>query len=141
MLRNVCAAARLLAFVGFALVAAHPAMAQVDRGNIVGTVTDPSGARISGAQITITHRGTGQTIHFTTDDEGNYNANLLKIGTYSVSATRQGFQTTGAVRRGCSGQPERAGRHDADARVRIRKSRGDGRCPAAANGILFPGHS
>src|SRR5208337_3285572 len=45
-------------------------------------------------QITITNRETGQAVHLTTDGEGNYNANLLKIGTYSVSATKQGFETT-----------------------------------------------
>ena len=69
-------------------------MAQVDRGAIVGAVTDPSGARVSDAQITIANRETGQASHLTTDGEGNYNANLLKIGTYSVSGTKQGFETT-----------------------------------------------
>src|SRR5579885_597560 len=70
------------------------ASAQVDRGQIVGTVSDPSGARISGATVILTSIETGQALHFTTDDEGNYTAKLLKIGTYSVSANKQGFQTT-----------------------------------------------
>ena len=94
MLRTVHAVILLLAFFGLLLITTTPATAQVDRGAIVGTVTDPSGARISNAQITVTNRETGQPVHLTTDDEGNYNANLLKIGTYSVSATRQGFETT-----------------------------------------------
>ncbi len=94
MFRRVYAVVLLSAFFGFLLVATLPAMAQVDRGAIVGTVTDPSGARVSVAQITITNRETGQAVHLTTDGEGNYNANLLKIGTYSVSATKQGFETT-----------------------------------------------
>ncbi len=94
MFRTVHVVILLLAFFGLLLITTTPATAQVDRGAIVGTVTDPSGARISNAQITVTNRETGQPVHLTTDDEGNYNANLLKIGTYSVSATRQGFETT-----------------------------------------------
>jgi hypothetical protein len=94
MLRRVYAMVLFSAFFGFLLIATLPAVAQVDRGAIVGTVTDPTGARISNAQITITNRETSQPVHLTTDDEGNYNANLLKIGTYSVSAARQGFKTT-----------------------------------------------
>ena len=94
MLRRVYAVVLFSAFFGFLLIATLPAMAQVDRGAIIGTVTDPSGARISDAQITITNHETSQASHLTTDGEGNYNANLLKIGTYSVSATKQGFETT-----------------------------------------------
>src|SRR3954468_9950343 len=71
-----------------------PAVAQVDRGTIVGTVTDPSGARISDAVVVITNRDTGEPIHLTTNSEGDYNAKLVKIGNYSVSATKQGFERT-----------------------------------------------
>jgi hypothetical protein len=94
MLRDIHSAVRRYAVAGLLLMATIPSLAQVDRGDIVGTVTDPSGARISSAQITLTNRETGQSIHLTTDDEGNYNAKLLKIGTYSVSAKKQGFQNT-----------------------------------------------
>jgi hypothetical protein len=94
MLCRVYAVVLFSTFLGFLLIVTVPAMAQVDRGAIVGTVTDPTGARISSAQITIANRETGQSVHLTTDGEGNYNANLLKIGTYSVSATKQGFETT-----------------------------------------------
>ena len=71
-----------------------PAGAQVDRGTIVGSVTDPSGARISDAVVIITNRDTGEPIHLTTNSEGDYNAKLVKIGNYSVSATKQGFERT-----------------------------------------------
>jgi hypothetical protein len=94
MLRTAYVVVLLLVFAGFLLSGAPPALAQVDRGNIVGAVVDPSGARIADAQITLTNRETGQSIHLATDSEGNYNAKLLKIGTYSVSATKQGFKTT-----------------------------------------------
>jgi Carboxypeptidase regulatory-like domain len=93
MLRHVYAV-RLSTVFGLLLITAMPAAAQVDRGAIVGAVTDPTGARLSNAQVTIANRDTGQLVHITTDEEGNYNAKLLKIGTYSVSATKQGFETT-----------------------------------------------
>ena len=76
------------------LVIGIPAGAQVDRGTIVGTVTDPSGARISDAAVVLTNRDTGEPIHLTTNSEGDYNAKLVKIGNYSVSATKQGFEKT-----------------------------------------------
>ena len=94
MPRSVYAVVSMLAFLASLLIATIPAIAQVDRGAIVGTVTDPSGARISNAQITITSLETSQSVHLTTGEEGSYNANLLKIGTYSVSATKQGFGKT-----------------------------------------------
>jgi len=94
MLRSIYVVVCSLAFACFLLIAARPALAQVDRGNVVGTVVDPSGARIADAQITITNRATGQSTHLATDSEGNYNAKLLKIGTYSISVSKQGFGTT-----------------------------------------------
>jgi len=94
MFRRVDYLVLCLAYFCLLLVATFPAAAQVDRGAVLGTVTDPSGARIASARITITNHETGQLVHLTTDDQGNYTANLLRIGTYSVSATKQGFETT-----------------------------------------------
>jgi Carboxypeptidase regulatory-like domain len=94
MLRRVYAVTLWSAFFGFFLIASGPAAAQVNRGAIVGIVTDPSGARVVNARVTITNRDTGQPSRVTTDDEGNYKASLLKIGPYSVAATKQGFETT-----------------------------------------------
>jgi Carboxypeptidase regulatory-like domain len=93
MLSRVYAVVLFLVFPGFLLIAL-PGAAQVDRGAIVGTVTDRSGARVSNAQITLTNLSTGQSIRVATDEEGNYNAKLLRIGAYSIAATKQGFETT-----------------------------------------------
>ena len=92
----MCRLFHVAVFAGFCtlLLIGLPAGAQVDRGTIVGTVTDPSGARISGAVVVITNRDTGEPIHLTTNSEGDYNAKLVKIGNYSVSATKQGFEKT-----------------------------------------------
>ncbi|HTS04802.1 MAG TPA: carboxypeptidase-like regulatory domain-containing protein, partial [Candidatus Eisenbacteria bacterium] len=76
------------------LIFSLSASAQVDRGAIVGTVTDPAGARISGAEVTVTNVETNQPTRVTTNDEGTFAANLLKIGTYSIAAEKAGFQTT-----------------------------------------------
>ncbi len=68
--------------------------AQIDRGTISGTVTDPSGAAVQGATVTVTNLGTNQVVNLTTDSAGIYNARILQIGTYSVEATSKGFQKT-----------------------------------------------
>jgi len=66
--------------------------AQVDRGGIVGVVTDPAGAVVAGAQVTVTNLETNQSTTLTTDDQGNYAAKLLRIGMYSVAVEKAGFQ-------------------------------------------------
>ncbi len=140
MLRSVHAVVLLLAFFGLVLIAAIPAIAQVDRGAIVGAVADPSGARISSAQITIINRETGQAFHLTTDEEGNYTANLLKIGTYSVSATKQGFQKT--LQAEVNVAVNQSVRVDLVLRLGAASETVEvtGAAPLAANGIFFPGN-
>lgn len=72
----------------------NAAVAQVDRGAIVGMVTDQAGARIAGAEVTVTNVETNQPTKVMTNDEGAFAANLLRIGIYSVSAEKKGFQKT-----------------------------------------------
>lgn len=71
---------------------ATPLLAQVDRGGIVGLVTDPAGARVAGAQVTVSNLATNQSVVVTTDEQGHYAADLLRIGTYSVTVEKPGFQ-------------------------------------------------
>src|SRR5258707_1335006 len=80
MLNRACAVAFFFVLCYFLVVAPAPAVSQVDRGAIVGTVTDPTGARVSGAQVTITSLSTDQSINVTTEEDGNYTAKVLKIG-------------------------------------------------------------
>src|ERR1019366_1901971 len=68
--------------------------AQSDRGTITGTVTDPSGAVISGATVTATQTATGLETSTVTGGGGNYTIPLLPIGRYTVSATQSGFKTS-----------------------------------------------
>jgi hypothetical protein len=68
--------------------------AQIDRGSISGTVTDPSGAAVAGAIVTVINVGTNESVNLTTGSNGTYTARLLNIGKYSVEATAAGFQKT-----------------------------------------------
>ncbi|HXI23734.1 MAG TPA: carboxypeptidase-like regulatory domain-containing protein, partial [Pyrinomonadaceae bacterium] len=60
-------------------------------GRIAGTLTDPNGARIVGAQVTITSDATAEQRRVTSDDQGNYSAPLLSPGTYVVRIAARGF--------------------------------------------------
>ncbi len=80
----------LLAILALAL----SAYGQTFRGSVEGNVTDSTGAAITKATVTATSTGTGLVRTTTTDDQGNYYISELPLGTYDVSATRQGFQTT-----------------------------------------------
>jgi TonB family protein len=61
---------------------------------LTGTVTDSSGAVVGNATIVITNADTGQARTLKTDAQGQYVANNLPGGHYSVKAEFQGFRTT-----------------------------------------------
>jgi Carboxypeptidase regulatory-like domain/TonB-dependent Receptor Plug Domain/TonB dependent receptor len=69
------------------------AIGQSFRGGILGTITDASGASVAGAKVTATNTGTGLVRESVTDSDGNYNFTELPLGTYTVTATIQGFRT------------------------------------------------
>ena len=74
------------------MTAVVPLSAQTTAGSIVGTVTDPSGAVIAGANITITNVGTNIAVKATTDTAGEYVVTPLEVGKYSVSVEATGFK-------------------------------------------------
>ena len=74
------------------LVAVPCAFAQQDMGYITGLVSDPTGAVIPGAAVTVTEAATGVRTTATTTDTGNYTAGPLKIGVYEVSVEKEGFK-------------------------------------------------
>jgi len=75
---------------GFLL--ATPARAQETFGTIVGTVTDPQGAVLPGATVTVTSLGTGEKRTATTDGQGNYQVLSLPRGEYKIDITSSGFK-------------------------------------------------
>ena len=70
------------------------AVAQTFRGTILGTVTDPSGNLVAGATVKVKNAETGIERATTTSADGSYTLPELPVGTYSVTVTQSGFQTS-----------------------------------------------
>ena len=67
--------------------------ATIATGSIEGTVTDPQGAVLSGAKITVSNQATGQRLTFNTTSSGGFSTGALPPGDYVVRAENKGFQT------------------------------------------------
>jgi len=78
----------------FYLFTSSPASAQVTGATLSGTVTDPSGSVIAGAEVAIKNLGTGIVRTLKTDSAGLYSAPNLIPGTYEVAVTAPGFSRT-----------------------------------------------
>src|SRR5437763_4935229 len=88
------AASLVALLVAVSLVTSMPrANAQAVYGSILGTVTDPQGAAVGGAKVTITNQNKGTTQQTTTNDSGNYTVTHLIPDTYSVKVEAQGFKS------------------------------------------------
>jgi hypothetical protein len=97
----------LFIFLGF--IVSTSIIAQTFRGSIQGTVTDTSGALIPGAQVKIFSPGTGLSRTVSTNDQGEYVASELPLGSYNVTVTREGFRTITLTQISLSvGSPTRA---------------------------------
>ena len=81
---------RLLAAL-FALMV-WSSQAQDIRGMISGTVTDPGGAIVPGATVTVTNTETNVSTPLTTNASGFYEAPLLPGGQYQVTVEAPGFK-------------------------------------------------
>jgi hypothetical protein len=69
------------------------ASAQVLYGSLIGDVTDPTGAAIGKAKVTITNRETGYVRDSLSEDNGRYNFQNVNAGTYDLKVTAPGFQS------------------------------------------------
>jgi len=83
----------VLAIVTLTLLCAT-SLAQVVKGSISGTVTDPQGAVVSGATVKAINDATGATLTTTSDSSGSFHFNLIPVGTYRVEMNAAGFKTT-----------------------------------------------
>jgi hypothetical protein len=82
----------MLALLVVALLVAPSLMAQsLVSGDVAGTVTDPSGAVVPNATVTLKNNATGASHTTTSTSSGAYRFSLLPPGTYTVSAVAQGF--------------------------------------------------
>lgn len=74
------------------LSSALPLLAQTNFGRISGTVTDPTGAAVTGANVVIRNTDTQATRTEKTDDHGFYAVENLPIGPYAVEVNHPGFK-------------------------------------------------
>jgi hypothetical protein len=87
-------AARLLLFFGVVLLIVPPMLsAQIENGEIVGVVTDPSGAALVHAMVRVQNIETGQEITLRTNSSGVYTDEQLLMGRYELSASAAGFSS------------------------------------------------
>ena len=69
------------------------AQTTVGTGSITGTVTDPTGAVVSGAKVVIANIGTGQALNLAANAGGAYTSGPLDPGTYKVQVSAKGFSS------------------------------------------------
>ena len=84
----------VLVVLGLCLVSAFnsSSFGQAVSGNIIGTVTDSTGAAVPEAKVTISDVGKGITYQTTTNGSGNYTQANISPGNYTVEITKTGFQ-------------------------------------------------
>ena len=81
-------------FLLFILFASRIAFAQVDAGSISGTVTDPTGAIIPDAQVSLLNTDQGITLQTRTGSSGVYTFAPVRIGHYTLTVVANGFAKT-----------------------------------------------
>src|SRR5436853_7116005 len=92
MTRRLILAAVTLAFLVLTL-ASTSAFAQAVYGSILGTVTDPQGAAVPNAKVTVTNQRKGTSDQTTTNPDGNYSVTHLIPDVYTVRVEAPGFKT------------------------------------------------
>jgi hypothetical protein len=83
----------VVALIAIAAGLAISAMAQADRATLSGTVTDSSGAAISGVHVELTDNATGFHRDAMTGGVGSYSIGTLAAGAYNATFSRMSFQT------------------------------------------------
>ena len=86
---------RALLSLSFGLLLATSASAQLaSQTALVGTVSDPDGLGVPGAQVVAVNIGTRDTYEATTGAEGHYTIQFVRTGVYDITVTLTGFQTS-----------------------------------------------
>jgi trimeric autotransporter adhesin len=83
---------RLVALLALGLLVAGAASAQIRSATITGSVLDPSGAAVAGADVTVINTGTNVSYKTKSTDAGQFTVPYLEAGTYSVEVTLTGFK-------------------------------------------------
>jgi len=82
----------LVLFLTAIALSSSMAMAQVSNGSLSGTVTDPNGASVPNARVSVTGTDTGFKEETVTSEAGLYVFPRLPVGTYEVTAEQPGFK-------------------------------------------------
>ncbi|MBL8219193.1 MAG: carboxypeptidase regulatory-like domain-containing protein, partial [Bryobacterales bacterium] len=82
----------LRTLVSLLLLASPALFGQAQSGTIVGTITDPAGAVISAAKVTLVNEGTNFTRSVSTNESGQFVAYSVPTGAYSITVEQSGFQ-------------------------------------------------
>jgi hypothetical protein len=91
-LRYVGTAVIVGLFVAGTAILPRPAFSQIATGSISGTVTDPSGGVVPGAQVGLTNQATNVTSNTTTNSAGYFSFPVLQPATYSLTISAKGFK-------------------------------------------------
>ncbi|MBC7925947.1 MAG: carboxypeptidase regulatory-like domain-containing protein, partial [Bryobacteraceae bacterium] len=84
----------LLLAVTISLFGMYPAFGQLASTTaLVGNVSDGAGANVSGAQVVARNTDTGQDLTARTNEEGYYEFQFVRNGTYEITVTNSGFET------------------------------------------------
>ena len=88
---------RVLGSVVLVALLAVAGYGQTFRGAINGTVSDPSGAMVAGANVKATNLATSVTLSTTTTSDGQFSFQDLPLGTYRIAVSAGGFNAAGLL--------------------------------------------
>jgi hypothetical protein len=80
-------------FLALAILVAFGQMAWAQTATLDGTVTDPQGAAVVGAQVEVVNVATGQVVRTVTDVSGHWALPSMAAATYRITVTKEGFRT------------------------------------------------
>ena len=75
-------------------IAAPTLTAQTQFGQLSGSVSDPAGAVVPQAKVTVTNASTGQSQTVQTNNEGLFTVGNVAIGQYTIAVEKEGFKRT-----------------------------------------------
>src|SRR4030081_1962024 len=94
MAKQLSMAAMLTICIFLVTLTAQPVWGQAVYGSILGTVTDPQGAAVANAKVTVTNQRKGTSDTTTTNGDGNYSVTHLIPDIYTVRAEGAGFKAS-----------------------------------------------
>src|SRR6266566_7745292 len=94
MAKQISIAAVVAICISLMTLTAQPLWGQAVYGSILGTVTDPQGAAVANAKVTVTDQRKGTSDTTTTNDSGNYSVTHLIPDVYTVRVEAPGFKAS-----------------------------------------------